>query len=530
MTDLYYVMTNYQLLDCLLHKITLNKKNNADILLSSFLVFHNPELLNTVKKTGIFDRVDVYEETIFSYEENINIKEEIDSICNAVGEGYGYILNKYNDIYLGQDHNSLGVFLVSKKREFYYFEDASGTYSNPDILLNIIKSENKNRYDIIKKLKLGGRSKFVKKVYCDFEHQKNNFDDSLCIDFSIKKILKKLNSIELNKILEVYHCHKYDLRKQKKDLLLTWHYNNMRMMTLDEQRDFFSLLVDYFKNEKDILFIKPHPSDKLPDYKKWFKDAIVLERHMPSELLPFCVEGKFEKGITNWSTSIFGLQEVLKDVVNFDKDIDFTYRDFHKYFAVVMYLDAIKNKEKTEKLILKNINKIQLYQLMRRYIDNYELYYEFASEGEGIHIADKYDETLKDKRCIIINGLGNFAPHGIMSIIAGEREECVFLKDLPDTDLYIEKEMTYSGYTLRVASRGVSEYIDYLENRLDAKKTEIIQITKDDQKKIDELTDKVKNYREQRDILRVEVDNMLGSSSWKITKPLRKINSLRRKK
>ena len=42
--------------------------------------------------------------------------------------------------------------------------------------MSIIKDENKNRYNIIKRLKLGGRSKYVIKVYCDFDHQKEDFE------------------------------------------------------------------------------------------------------------------------------------------------------------------------------------------------------------------------------------------------------------------------------------------------------------------------------------------------------------------
>ena len=523
--DLYYAMTNYQLIDCILHKITMNKNNKAIVLLSSFLVFHNPNILNNLKKSKIFENVIVYEETIFSYDKGINIQDEIQSISRAVGSKYGELIDGCNDIYLGQDHNSLGLFLVTKKRKFNYFEDASGTYSNPEILLNLIKKENRNRYNIIKELKLGGRSEYVEKVYCDFEHQKKGFDDSLCIDFSIKKILKKLDEKDLDKILKIYRCHKYDLKNKKMDLLLTWHYNNMRLMTLDEQREFFALLIDYFKDETSILFIKPHPSDKQSDYKKWFKDSVVFDRLMPSELLPFCVNDKFEKGITNWSTSVFGLQEVLKDVVNFDKDIDHTYRDFHKYFAVIECLKKIKDIKVAKKLITKGINEKQFYQLLRYHFKDYEKYYYFASEGDGIYISKKYDDTLRDKNCIILNGSGVFLPQSIISIIAGDREDCIYLYNLSVNDLFVEKDMRYSGYKLFISSRGVSEYIAHLKDELDKQK----KIKQKDKKTIKELSNKVDNYRRQRDVLRAEVDGMLSSSSWKLTKPLRKLNSVRRK-
>ena len=529
MMDIYFVMTNYQLLECILHKMTINNDNKATILFSSFLVSHNPGILRDVEESGIFDRVAEFEETIFSYEKNVNMQDEIDAIADSVESKYGELFEKSNNIYVGQDVNSLGVYLVARKIQYYCLEDACGSYSNPEVLMSIIKDENKNRYNIIKKLKLGGRSKYVIKVYCDFDYQKEDFDPSSCVDFSVKKILKTLSKDELDKILRIYHCRRQKLDNKKKELLLTWHYNNMGFMTLDEQKVFFTLLVDYFKDGDSVLFIKPHPSDRGADYKKWFKDAIVFDRLMPSELLPFCIEDEFEKGITNWSTSIFGLREVLKNVVNFDKDIDKTYLDFHKYFAIVKYLDSIKNGHSVQRLILSNINKKQLYQLMRYYIIDYEKYYEFADKGEGINIANVYDESLEGKKCIILSGSVDFVPHGIIGITAGDTEDCLYLYNMRCENMFVEKNMKYSGYKLLISSRGLSEYIDYMNNELREKKNEMAITGAKKNEKIKELSEKVKNYRKQRDVLRSEVDGMLQSSSWKLTKPLRKLNSVRKK-
>ena len=42
------------------------------------------------------------------------------------------------------------------------------------------------------------------------------------------------------------------------------------------------------------LFIKTHPRDET-DYHKLFPQAVVLERTMPSEVLNFCLPGKFKR-------------------------------------------------------------------------------------------------------------------------------------------------------------------------------------------------------------------------------------------
>lgn len=527
--DLYFAMTNYQLLECVLHKITMNRENDAIILFSSFLVCHNPGILRDVKKTGFFKDVKVYEETIFSYEEDIDVEKEIEAIRDAVDSKYGNLISKCNNIYVGQDVNSLGVYLVSKGIKFFCLEDACGSYSNPEVLMNIIKDENKNRYDIVKKLKLCGRSEYVIKTYCDFEHQKKDFDASSCVDFSVKRILEKLSKRDLNSILKIYHCQKFNIEGKEKDLLLTWHYNNMGFMTLDEQREFFALLIDYFKNDSEVLFIKPHPSDKRSNYRKWFKDAIVFDRLMPSELLPFCIDDKFKKGITNWSTSIFGLKDILGDVINFDKDIDKTYKDFHKYFAIIKYLDKIKKKDSVKKLILNGINEKQFLQLMRHHIENYERYFQFVSGGDGICILNKYSKNFENKKCIILNGCENFTPQEIIGIKAKDKKECVYLYNLSSEGLFIEKDMKYSGYKLLIASRGVSEYIDYLNDELVKKNNEFEEYKQKKQERIRALKKEVKFHIKQEDLLRNDVNGMLNSSSWKLTEPLRKINNVRMK-
>ncbi len=45
------------------------------------------------------------------------------------------------------------------------------------------------------------------------------------------------------------------------------------------------------------LFIKTHPRDPT-DYGALFPGAVVLQRTMPSEVLNFCLPGKFKRAVT----------------------------------------------------------------------------------------------------------------------------------------------------------------------------------------------------------------------------------------
>ena len=193
--DFYYAMTNYQLLECIIHRMNLNNhKGEKVIYVSSFLLNNQSKLLKNLKDSCLFDKVEIYEETIFSHDKGINISKEIKRISNDVEKKYGKVIKKAQNIYIAQDADALGVYLVDKGINYYYFEDACGAYTNSEILFNIIKKENINRNIIMKKLKLAGQSKYVLKVFCDLECQKKELINNKCTDLSIKKELKKMTS------------------------------------------------------------------------------------------------------------------------------------------------------------------------------------------------------------------------------------------------------------------------------------------------------------------------------------------------
>ena len=160
------------------------------------------------------------------------------------------------------------------------------------------------------------------------------------------------------------------------------HYNEI--LSIDKQKELYTSLIDYFTEDDEKLIIKPHPADTIDDYEKMFKGSIVLTKSMPSELFPYCIDHNFEKGITCWSTSIFGLQKLLKKIINFDTRIDKTYEDFDLYYAITMYLKKIK-KETKRSIKMIDINEIQLLQMLKYYFKDYEDYYNIVE----VEKADK---------------------------------------------------------------------------------------------------------------------------------------------
>ena len=529
--DIYYAMTNYHVLCCILHRMISDKKNKAKLWVSSYLVDDQPSIIKDLKKSMIFDDVTIFKEVRFIYYDKKNytesmIEEELDNICKGVEDYSREIMNSLN-LYVCQDTYGLGIYLNRAGIDYNYFEDGCGRLSSPEIEMALIEDGHPMRARLVKKLKCLGKSANVKERYGDLSEQKEGYFNSKDVDFSVKKILKRLTRDELDKILKIYHCRKYNLKKKKKDLLLTWHYNNMNFMSLEEQKLFFTLLVDYFKMEDEMLFIKPHPSDRQPDYQEYFEDAVVLERHMPAELLPFLIDDKFEKGITNWSTSIFGLQDILKEIINFDKDIDKTYKDFNKYFAIVKYLDSVKIDGRIQNLHLIEINEKQLLQLMKYYFEDYKRYYKISDAKSSIYIVHKYDSKYKNKKYLAIEKDKDCAFENLLSIKFGEKRECVYLYNLPFSEIQVKKVMKYSGCELEVNFVSLNQYIDSLNQEIVTKNKEIGMLKEEEKKKVEDLNAVVDDYKGKLETVKKELNDIINSSSWKITKPLRKLNSVR---
>ena len=61
------------------------------------------------------------------------------------------------------------------------------------------------------------------------------------------------------------------------------------------------------------LYIKTHPRDTT-DYQALFPRAVVLERTMPSEVLNFCLPGKFRRAVTVQSWVLRGFTAAEENI------------------------------------------------------------------------------------------------------------------------------------------------------------------------------------------------------------------------
>lgn len=548
---LYYAMTNYQLLSLIIFKIKYKNNNDSIIYISEWLEHNQPQTFENLKKSKIFSDVRIFKEYIWPRQYNAQILDEV--IKNAEIQ-LKDIINICNEIFVGADHQSFGIYLIKKKFKYNYFEESNGVLNDKSLLFNCIKKENIVRYNIVNKLKISGESENVINRYGDLTNAKkhNNKD----INFRIRYELSNLKKDELAKILYIFGAKPFYIKEKQKNLLLTWHYCNMKYLSLDEEHLFFSLLADYFSAPNEKLVIKPHPSDVQGEYDKWFKDAIILNRFIPSELIPHCFTGKFKNGITNWSTSVNSLGDIINKIINFDTRIDNTFKEMDLYYVVAEFLKVIKCKTK---IYLYNINEILLKRLLDTYFPNYEKYYELIIidelqfvNNDAIYIIN-YHENIdyKHYKVININQLNKHFNNNMYIQIekSNSIQEFIELNNivLQKNKINIYKKLKYSNYSFRAYIINGDEYFSNILKRIDIlsdeknklqlindflnKKIEdnvialknkdiIIQSLQDENKNLKlekiNLENEICICKKQRDDLSLLNNSILNSKRWKL--------------
>lgn len=541
--DLYYAMTNYHLICCILHKMIYNDEKDATLVLSSFLTNSQPNLLNAIKNSNIFKKVIVYNEIeVIKTKKLLNnneLKKEIERICSLVEKTIGKQLKKSQNIYLCSDFYSIGFYLIVNKISYSYFEDGCGTISQPNLPLRIFEKGDPNRAQIAKKLDVFGNNQYVINRFANLKEQIEGYSNSKDIHFDVKELLNTISPKQVEKILKLYDTKKIKETDNNLVLLLTMHYNDI--LSIEEQVKIYSYLLDYFTEETDKVLIKPHPADSITNYEKIFSSVKVINRKMPSELFPYCINKKINKGITCWSTSIFGLKDILENIINFDTRIDDSYKDFDKYYAITRYLNSIKLNKKL-KIKFQDINEIQLLQLMKYHFKDYDKYYTITENDPDIYIAYKLTNNLSNKKAIIIHSklTGDNSIKITRNTKSKEETDFVILHNIDFTELSEIKKLKYSKSSISITIINKEQNIEELYKINEKQKIEFENkeeslnlIIKNKEKEISDNQQTIKKLQEEKEKslnkMQQKIDTIYNTTSWKITTPIRFIADIMRK-
>lgn len=571
--NLYYAVTNYHLLCCVLHALFYHKDDKNVLYLSCWHPEHET-LIERIKKKDIFERVEIFKEVVFpSGNKKISdeqIEMDINKIIGNIPNDFINDVIKSKEINIAGDNYCASVYLQQRRIKYNYLEEACGVLSDEERLKKIIKKIDYSRYQILDKLELPGNHEYIEKRYGDLGSQLKGYSNEKDVHFSVIDILKTLSKKEIKKIVQIFSDEEVIVVDESM-LLLTFHYINMNLLALDEQRYLYSILVDYFFKGKNLV-IKQHPSDIQPDYCEWFSDSLILPREMPSELLPFLTENKFSRVLTSYSTSVFAMKSYCDDVISFGMYIEKNFRLIHEYYVVMNLLNFISNYDYEiigvglDQEIVKNI----LYQynfknINVNFINNIN---DIDKDKKSILIIDDY-KLSNDELNNLINGnvvffinednwiesvynnpskdLINNSSSILLSkeIVDESKWNCddnlykfiVYYCDNDDLkhkifNFSLEKTLKNCNITIKAESNILKTNM-FLKEKisiLSIKEKNKEEETKELKNKIDDLNNKLNENSIKIDKLNNEIkyyenlyNEIINSSSWKITKLYRKI-------
>lgn len=551
---LYHGVTSYHILSCILHKIKYNSKKEC-ILYISKLNKDSEKLKTKIIESKLFSDVIIFDEFMnFSkFKDNDKLNEIKKEIFIYLKQNNNIPFDQIEEYNICGDHYSLGMYLLHEKINYNYFEEACGILSQSHIVINNLKDLSNLRYNLAITSNVFGIDDIVVKRYGNLSKQLEGYSNPKDVDFVISKILKSLPKSQIKSIINIFQDDfNLELLSSENDLLLTQHFINLNFMTYDEQKNLYTLLVDYFSGSKNLI-IKPHPSDIHGLYKEWFPNSILLNRSLPSELLPYCVNDKFEYGITASSTAILNLENIGTSIY-FNNDIEKLYLNINRYYFVFKILFAILEKKD---------KKIYTLGCYNDFLSNFtKRFSAILPEIEILENIEYPDEEDSNRKIFIIDDLKRFDEHPRKKIIdfqkkLNKKDIVIFVNSNNKCYFYNthQLDLIKNIISILIKKKKIKKYVDYklMEDEwlyvyCDNKKTRERIVTMNEKILLEntglELSIQPNNEFELRTLqgileatearlleeikiskqLRKEKSELLTSNSWKITKPLRKIS------
>ena len=342
---IYYALTTYHVLCCVLHKMAVHPHEKAVLLLSN-IHKNSVAYVNRYQASGIFDRVEVLDElSVLEHQKYLERKKiPTNMILSACCHRMEKVIKelgisvKSQERYLCPDHFPFGWYVISNKLPYHCFEEGSGVLSDREFAMNNMK-RNRTQYKLCFSLGCFGDNSLAVEILADKEKQKPDYQNPKMTDFSVDRILREMDDHERQKVLQFFGA-KENLRLEKNSsLLLTQHMANLGLMTLGEQHRMYTLFADYLFSPGSQLVMKPHPDDIAGTYRAVFGEGVtILPFAMPSELMKYCIDGKFQKAAAAYSTSVRSMSYIAEETLCFDSRILQDWKYMPIYDCAVRFL------------------------------------------------------------------------------------------------------------------------------------------------------------------------------------------------
>lgn len=433
---IYYALTTYHILCCVLHCMT-HPTERKTVLLLSDIHKNSVAFIGRYRASGIFDEIfllpegEVMDLSRSLERRRIPIPVTLKICCHRMKKRLPVPVTAQDELYLCPDHFPFGWMVVTSKLPYSCFEEGCGVLSDREFALSNM-SRNKTQRQLYDMLGLFGDNSCAQRIFADVNRQQPGYQNDKMTDFSVVQILENLELPELDRVLAFFGC-KREAVPSPAGLILTQHFANLGLMPLEEQHRLYTLFADIFLQDKAIV-IKPHPDDIAGCYDEIFHgDATVLLFAMPSELLPFCANVVFDKAIAAYSTAVRSLGGSAKCAVSFDDRILNDYRHLVRYDAVSQLL-----RELDVHTAATDANELLFGELCGEAC----AFLPLEDGAECYVISDRLDQTVFDKLRVV------------KAILQKERGTVIFLNEQ-------EQHLYFDGEDNTVFSRVRPLLLDY---------------------------------------------------------------------
>lgn len=379
------------------------------------------ELKANLMKAGIFQRVEILKfiEGAYTNPYKITRKSSVERVDQYIAYNEEWIdqwlekkkidLNDFDEFNSAIDHRHLGLYLLSKKIPYQYFEDGNGLLSRRWVQLEFHKKAQYASYAICERLQALGENEIVTKKYANESAQLEGFHDEKMEDFNVTKLFPTLKEEDQKKILEMFHVAKIKKKATKDPVLyLTRYVRYLQDPTISNHEFISTMITDLFANDHPLI-VKPHPRDFTGRYQDLFPRSKILSKQFPSELLPFLYDGMYEKIITIGSTAIDALKDYGKEVIKLDIEFEHKVHAIYQYIAAVFFVREVFEDIKEDEILLEGCSQELMDPLCKEYL-GFKVTNE-KKEGKRYKVifADEIKDKNMDADCICyLNTQNNF--------------------------------------------------------------------------------------------------------------------------
>ena len=344
---LYSATSEYGILCCVIHKLTYHRDAAAILMISEW----RKGKADTLKRSNIFSEIHVFNDLAMrhvSTSMNSALKDASEGVYNkyaeefltAYEENFPFDMCSFEKILVHNATMPLGSYLEYKGIFYEAFEDASGLFSDPELLVQSIKStfplvEQK----LIEHYHLVNQGAHCNRWYINYDAQSKDFDHTKTIDFNPIDILKALSEEDRNQVLRIFGVTPFvGKTEESATLILTYPMSRRLNISPDEQKLIYAVLIDLFVQEGEDIYLKPHPDDNL-SYRE-FANVHMIAPGVLSELLWYETGCHFQTAISAVSTALNNLSDI-PDKIYFDEKIVEQRAELLRYFVISHYIEAV---------------------------------------------------------------------------------------------------------------------------------------------------------------------------------------------